>query len=176
MLFLEMICIICSRRSRAHGRRGQSSHRLCKRCYSRTGRHQLGRSCLGAVSGRTSPGYPTELPDWHTTLPGVLRGPPGGASIPRLTQFVAWLHTEYLSSSTTKNYLAAIRQSQITLGLGDPKMGEMVQLEYVLRGAKRRAKEMNRPIMLEILEELKEWQHHPRPKDAVILWAAGSCG
>ena len=57
-------------------------------------------------------------------------------------------------------------------------MGEMVQLEYVLRGAKLRAKETNRthlPIMLEIQEGLnKEWQHHPRPKDAVMLWAAAT--
>ena len=37
---------------------------------------------MGAVSARTSHGYSTKLPDWHTTLPGVLRGPPGGAFIP----------------------------------------------------------------------------------------------
>jgi len=67
---------------------------------------------------------------------------------------MAWLHTQHLSSSTTKNYLAAIQHSKITLGLGDTNMGEMMQLEYVLRGAKRRAKETNRerlPITLEIL-------------------------
>ena len=61
-----------------------------------TGRHQLGCSCLGAISGRTSPGYLTELPDWHTTLCGahqVERPFPATERI--LAQFVAWLHTQH---------------------------------------------------------------------------------
>ena len=56
-----------------------------------------------------------------------------------LARFVAWLHAQQLASGTVKNYLVAVRHSQIALGLGDPKIGSMVQLEYVLRGMKRKA-------------------------------------
>ena len=51
-----------------------------------------------------------------------------------LSHFVAWFHTQHLSCSTVKKYLAAVHHSQITLGLGYPKMGSMAQLEYVIRG------------------------------------------
>ncbi len=77
-------------------------------------------------------------------------------------QFVAWLHAKGLTSGTVKGYLAAIRHSQIALGLGDPKIGEMPQLEYVLRGMKRMARRPTRtrlPVTLEILRGLKlVWQ------------------
>ena len=47
-----------------------------------------------------------------------------------LSHLVAWLHTQHWSSGTVKkNYLAAVRHTQITLGLGDPHMGSMAQLE-----------------------------------------------
>ena len=38
-----------------------------------------------------------------------------------------------------KNYLAAVRYTQIALGLGDPTMGEMRRLEYVLTELNRLA-------------------------------------
>ena len=47
--------------------------------------------------------------------------------------FVAFLYQEKLSASTVKNYLAAVRFAQIALGLGDPCMGEMPHLEYVVK-------------------------------------------
>ena len=51
-----------------------------------------------------------------------------------LSLFVAWLHSRQLAAGTVKNYLAAVRHTQIALGLGDPRMGNMAQLEYVIRG------------------------------------------
>jgi len=69
-------------------------------------------------------------------------------------QFIAWLHARRLISGTAKSYLAAVRHSQISLGLGDPKIGEIPQLEYVLRGMKRKAQRSTRtwlPITPEIL-------------------------
>jgi len=41
------------------------------------------------------------------------------------------------SSRTIKSYLAAVRHSQIALGLGDPHVGDMPQLEYVSKGIKK---------------------------------------
>ena len=79
-----------------------------------------------------------------------------------LSRFVAWLHIQNLSCSTIKNYLAAVRHSQIAVGLGDPKMGSMVQLEYIIRGAKRTSYATRRtrlPISPAMLQGLRMvWQ------------------
>jgi hypothetical protein len=40
-------------------------------------------------------------------------------------------------SSTVKNYLATVRHTQVALSLGDPKMGNMPQLEYGIKDLKR---------------------------------------
>ena len=95
-----------------------------------------------------------------------------------LCRFVAWLHMQHLSSSTANNYLAAVRHSQVALGLGDPKMASMAQLEYVIRGMKRTAQTSKRtrlPISPAILLGMKRtWQRHPNPRDAAMLWAAAT--
>lgn len=75
-----------------------------------------------------------------------------------LMAFVAFLHREGLSSSTVKNYLAAVRHSQISLSMGDPNIGEMPCLDYIVKGLKRLASTPQRPrlpITPEILEQLK---------------------
>ena len=56
-----------------------------------------------------------------------------------MMKFVAFLFTEKLSGSTVKSYLAAVRYTQISLNLGDTRMGDMPRLEYVSRGLKRKA-------------------------------------
>ena len=95
-----------------------------------------------------------------------------------LCQFIAWLHTQHLASSTVKNYLAAVRHSQIALGLGDPKIGAMTQLEYVMRGMKRKTQTTRRtrlpisPVMLQGMRRI--WQHHPNSRDTAMLWAAAT--
>lgn len=95
-----------------------------------------------------------------------------------LTHFVAWLYSTNLASSTVKNYLAAVRHSQISLGMGDPQMGTMPQLEYILKGVKRKAQSSSRtrlPITPGVLMQLKQaWQHSPDTRDAVMLWAAAT--
>ena len=55
-----------------------------------------------------------------------------------LAHFVASLYLEDLVASTVKCYLSAVRYSQIVVGLGDPRIHSMPQLEYVLQGMKRR--------------------------------------
>jgi len=53
------------------------------------------------------------------------------------TYFVPYLFKEDLTGGTIKSYLAAVRHAQISLGLGDPRMGDMPRLEYVIKGIKR---------------------------------------
>ncbi len=62
---------------------------------------------------------------------------PFPASESVLIAYVAFLFQEKLSASTVGNYLAAVRFTQVALGLGDPRMGEMTRLEYVRKGFKR---------------------------------------
>ena len=94
-----------------------------------------------------------------------------------LAYFVAYLHREGIAPGTVKSYLAALRHSQIALGLGDPHMGGMVQLEYVIKGLKRvsgpQASRTRLPITPTILRKLgKAWDGLLSPFDASMLWAA----
>ena len=57
---------------------------------------------------------------------------------PTLIAFVASLYTQRLVTGTVKSYLAAVRHAQIAIGLGDPQIGTMPQLEYVLKGLKKK--------------------------------------
>ena len=96
-----------------------------------------------------------------------------------LMAFMALLYQEKLAASTVKNYLAAVRFAQIAMGFGDPHMGEMPRLEYVVKGFKRSAgsapQGQRLPIMPGILEKLKRvWQGYPSKRDAAMLWAAAT--
>ena len=57
-------------------------------------------------------------------------------------------------------------------------MGNMAQLEYVIRGVKRMAQVRTRvrlPITLDVLKGLKRvWQKLPNQRDASMLWAAAT--
>jgi len=94
-----------------------------------------------------------------------------------LVYFVALLYRDGLSSGTIKSYLAAVRHSQIALGLGDPHVGDMPQLEYVSKGVKKmtacRSARPRLPITPSILRQLRQfWQTLPNRHDALMLWAA----
>ena len=96
-----------------------------------------------------------------------------------LSTFVAYMYQQGLSVPTMKSYLAAVRHKQIALGLGDPVMSKMPQLQYVLKGVKRKQvgkpKRVRLPITLEILGLLhSSWQHLPSRSDAAMLWAAAT--
>ena len=96
-----------------------------------------------------------------------------------LAQFVASLYLEGLAASTVKCYLSAVRYSQIAVGLGDPRIHSMPQLEYVLKGMKRRtagrASRERRPITPSLLRLLRGvWQADRDEFKAALLWAA-SC-
>jgi len=96
-----------------------------------------------------------------------------------MTSFVAYMYKEKLSGGMVKSYLAAVRHTQIALGLGDAHMGEMPQLEYVVKGVKKMPTDRpTRPLLpraLEILCRLKSmWQNWPNCRDASMLWAAAT--
>ena len=78
---------------------------------------------------------------------------------PTLIAFVAMLYTQRLAAGRVKSYLAAVRHAQIAIGLGDPWIGAMLQLEYVLKGLRRRASGRQcriwLPNTLNILRKLK---------------------
>ena len=94
-----------------------------------------------------------------------------------LCQFVARLYVDGLAAGTVKSYLAAVRHAQIGLGLGDPHMAEMPQLEYVVKGFRRRAAQgggrPRLPVTPGILRSLKGvWSLEPDGFTASMLWAA----
>lgn len=93
--------------------------------------------------------------------------------------FVALLYQEKLSGSTVKNYLAATRYTQISLGMGDPNIGDMVRLDYVVKGLKRIStaapSRPRLPITPEILGQLRNvWQTWRAQRDAAMLWSAAT--
>ena len=78
-----------------------------------------------------------------------------------------------------KSYLAAVRHGQIAIGLGDPVLVGMPQLQYVLKGARQnlagRPGRTRLPITPEIFRQLRcSWERHPSRVDAVMLWAAAT--
>ena len=94
-----------------------------------------------------------------------------------LKYFVAYLHKDRISPGTVTSYLSTLRHSQRALGLGDPRIGEMVQLEYVLKGLKQKtapqATRTRLPITPDTLRKLgKAWDARLSPFDAAMLWVA----
>ena len=83
-----------------------------------------------------------------------------------------------VAGQTVKLYLAAVRHTQIALGLGDLRLTAMPQLEYVTKGYKKSVPNHSRtrlPITPPILSKLRaEWEKLTDRKDATMLWAA-SC-
>ena len=93
-----------------------------------------------------------------------------------LIKFSSYLYTEGVKAGTIKSYLAAVRHAQISLGLGDPKICDMPQLEYVIRGIKRCTGQQARtrlPITPGLLRALKSyWHSNLADHDYSMLWAA----
>ena len=80
-----------------------------------------------------------------------------------------------MTSQTVKSYLAAVRYTQIALGLGDPRVESMPRLEYVIRGVKKSATKKAVARLLITPQILKSvWERMPCQQVALMLWAA-SC-
>ena len=83
---------------------------------------------------------------------------PFPASENTLMLFVAFLHSKSLAPGTIKGYLAAMRFHQIGGGQSDPKICQIPQLEYVIKGIKRSSPAGSRcrlPVTPAILISLK---------------------
>ena len=94
-----------------------------------------------------------------------------------LARFVAHLYKGGLKAGTIKSYLAAVRHAQIALGLGNPHMENMTQLEYVVQGVKRLNDKPTRarlPTTLELLGQLRQAWFAELEGDARMLWAAAT--
>ena len=95
----------------------------------------------------------------------------------KLSYFVAFLFKEGLTAGTVKSYLAAVRHSQTSRGLGNPHISEMPRLEYIVKGLKRKASNTNAqprlPMTPEILRAMKGvWQINADRSKTSMLWAA----
>ena len=78
-----------------------------------------------------------------------------------------------------KTYLAAVRHTQISHEMGDPKIGSMPRLELVVRGMKKeqvgQTTRTRLPITPEILSRIHQhWKERQAEWDIVMLWAAMS--
>jgi len=85
------------------------------------------------------------------------------------------LYKEGLKGGTIKSYMAAVRHAQISLGLGDPRMSDMPQLGYILRGIKKATggpPGTRLPITPDLLRLLRESWSPWTDKNGAILWAA----
>ena len=96
-----------------------------------------------------------------------------------LTYLVAFLYNEGLSAGMVKSYMSAARYTQIALGFGDPNVSGMAQLEFVIKGLKRKTAVGQRrtrlPITQEILRVLKKvWESDTDRDKVTMLWAAVS--
>jgi len=93
-----------------------------------------------------------------------------------LMLFAAHLYTQNVTHGTIKSYMAAVRYDQIFRGLGDPKIHQMPQLKYLLKGIKKSTPQSSRtrlPITPQVLSDLKRiWQKADNMEDARLLWAA----
>ena len=93
--------------------------------------------------------------------------------------FMAFLHQEGLAGSSAKSYLAALRYTQIAIGLGDPRMAKWPRLSYVTRGFKKLAAAKQRPrlpITPSILRQLKVVREAMEDSfNGRMLWAAHVC-
>ena len=102
--------------------------------------------------------------------------PPYPAGESTLTSFVAWLYQTGVTAGTITSYLSAVRYTQISLGLGDPHAASMPQLEYVVKGAKRktaaRGSRPRLPITGQILTSLiGVWENESDQFNGSMLWA-----
>ena len=98
-----------------------------------------------------------------------------------MSGFVATLAKENLSYVSIHTYLSAIRYHQIACGCGDPRLSQMSQLEYVLKGIRKdeahnqavRQGRVRQPLTPGILKRLFEvWKKLSVIRDAKMLWAA----
>ncbi len=99
---------------------------------------------------------------------------------PVLSHYAAFLAYSGLKCQSIKSYISAIRCYQILSGHGNPGIGGMCRLEYVLKGIKgEQARSPHSdtrtrlPITPRILGALRYvWEKEKHSWDNIMLWAA----
>ena len=105
--------------------------------------------------------------------------PPLPLNEPQLCRFVSFLAMENISHSSIKCYLSAIRRLQITQGLPDPLISQLMKLEGVVKGIKSQqarsapSSPKRLPITLGILKRIKPFIiKSSSDHDSVMVWVA----
>ena len=84
-----------------------------------------------------------------------------------------------IGHQTVKSYLSAVRHLQISQGLGDPNMGSMPKLEYVVRGLKKeqagQPKRNRLPITPAILRKIRQKWEAPTVQNGITLCYGQLC-
>ena len=91
------------------------------------------------------------------------------------SRFAAYLFKEGLKGGTIKNYMAAVRHTQISMGLGDSRMSDMPQLGYIIRGIKRVTggpPKTRLPITPDLLKVMRSLWSPSTDRNGANLWAA----
>lgn len=98
-----------------------------------------------------------------------------------LCYYVACIGQQGLAHNTIKTYLSGLRQSQITLGLPEPHLGDMPRLQQIIRGVQVERGKAGRtprprlPITPSILRRLKAvWEGKGVGWEVTMLWAAST--
>ena len=92
-----------------------------------------------------------------------------------LSCFAAYLFKEGLKGGTVKNYMAAVRHAQISMGVGDPRMSNMPQLGYIIRDIGRVTGGPPRtrlPITPDLLKVMRRSWSPSIDRNGAMLWAA----
>ena len=90
-----------------------------------------------------------------------------------LMLFAAYLYTQNLANGTIKSYLAGMYYGQVVQGLGNLRIHQMPQLEYLLKGIKKLSLHSARvrlPITPQALRDLKRvWERADNKEEARLL-------
>ncbi len=91
--------------------------------------------------------------------------------------FIAHFHNDKLSVGTVKSYLPDIRHRQISPNLGEPRISQIPQLAYMLKGMKRKTAENARSrkqITPQIQRKLRQVYSRGHPVDMIQqFWGRG---
>ena len=97
----------------------------------------------------------------------------------KLSRYVAFLADSGLAPATIKLYLSAVRHLQISLGLPEPRIGDMARLEQVLKGSKKSfakrcpGSRTRLPITPSLLLKMRQvWEKKAQDHDNIMIWAA----
>ena len=107
--------------------------------------------------------------------------PPLPVSEKGLLHFVACGVNQGLKHQTIKSYISAIRHLQVSVEGGDPKVGNMPQLELALRGTRKEQVGLSKRTCLPIIPSIllrmhKIWEQQASGWDHIMLWAACCLG